>query len=102
MGGEYGLFGLNSMSPFNHNSFVNTPLPFLVTLELLDLSKLTNDPIMHHHAWPPVHVKIPTDIPKFEGKTGDNPTSHITTYHLWCVSNSMLDDSIKLHLFPLL
>ena len=55
---------------------------------------------MHHPTWPPVPVKIPTDILKFEVKTGDDPASHITTYHLWCVSNSMLDDSIKLHLFP--
>lgn len=55
---------------------------------------------MHHPASPLVLVKIPTNILKFEGKTGDDPTSHITTYHLWCVSNSILDDSIKLHLFP--
>ena len=55
---------------------------------------------MHHPAWPLVPVKIPTDIPKFEGKMRDGPASHITTFHLWCVSNSMLDDSIKLHLFP--
>ena len=40
------------------------------------------------------------DIPKFDGKTGGDPTNHITTYHLWCVSNSFLDDSIKLRLFP--
>ena len=31
---------------------------------------------------------------------GDDPASHITTYHLWCVSNSMLDDSIKLCILP--
>ena len=82
MGGAYGPFGLNSMSPFNQKSFMNTPLPFLATLKLLDLSKLTNDPILHHLAWPPVPVKIPTDILKFEGKTGDDPASHTTTYHL--------------------
>ena len=88
------------MSFLNHNPFVNTQLPFLDTLELPDLSKLINDPIMHHPSWPPVPAKIPINIPNFEGKTRDDPTSHITTYHLWCVSNSMLDDSIKLHIFP--
>ena len=31
---------------------------------------------------------------------GDDPSSHITTYYLWCVSNFMLNNSIKLHLFP--
>ena len=100
MGGTYGPFGLNSMSPFNQISFGNTPLPFLATLELPDLSKLINDPILHNPTWPSVPINIPTDIPKFEYKMVDNPSSHITSYHLWCVSNSMLDDSIKLHLFP--
>lgn len=75
-------------------------LPFLETIELLDLSKLTNDPIRHHFAWPPVPIKIPTDIPKFNEKNGEDPANHITTYHLWCVSNSFFDDSIGLWLFP--
>ena len=79
---------------------MNTPLPFLATLKLPNLFKLTNDPIMHHPSQPPVPIKIPIDNPKFEGKTRDDPTSHITNYHLWCVSNSMVYDSIKLHLFP--
>jgi len=100
MGGPYGPFSLNTMSPFNQNSFVNTPLTFLATLESPDLSKLTRNPIMHHPTFLLVLVKILTDILKFEGKMGDDPTSHINTYHLWCVSNSMLDDSIKLCLFP--
>ena len=100
MGGAYGSFGLNTMSPLNQNAFVNKQLPFLATFNFPDLSKLTNDPIMHHPAWPLVLVKIPTEIPKFEGKTGDDLASHITTYHLWCVSKSMLDDSIKLLVFP--
>ena len=55
---------------------------------------------MHHPNWPLVPIKIPNDIPKFKGKMGDEPFSHITTYPLWCVSNSMLDDSIKFCLFP--
>ena len=71
-----------------------------MTLDLPNLSKLTNDPIRHHFAWPSVLVKIPTDILKFNGKTGEDPANHITTYHLWCVSNSLLDDSIKLWIFP--
>ena len=40
------------------------------------------------------------DIPKFNEKIGEDPANHITTYHLWCISNSFLDDSIKLRLFP--
>ena len=71
-----------------------------MTLELPYLSKLMNNPIQDYFAWPPVTLKIPTDIPKFDGKIGEDSTNHITTYHLWCVSNSFLDDSIKLWLFP--
>ena len=96
-----GLYG--NQYPYNQNTqnpFAPTKLLFLETLELPDLSKLTNDPIRHHFTWPPVLVNIPTDIPKFDGKTGADLTNHITTYHLWCVSNSFLDDSIKLQLFP--
>ena len=45
-------------------------LPFLVTLNLPDLSRLTNDPVAHDPAWPVVHTKLRLDIPKFEGKMG--------------------------------
>jgi hypothetical protein len=90
--------------PYNQNTqnpFAPMKLPFLETLELPNLSKLTNDPIRHHFAWPSLPFKIPTDIPKFDRKTREDPANHITTYHLWCVSNSFLDDSIKLWLFPM-
>ena len=43
--------------------------------------------------------KLPSDIPKFEGKPGEDPSNHVMTYHLWCASNSILDDSIHLRLF---
>jgi hypothetical protein len=103
-GMPYGGFGMNVnqniFTQSTQNPFAPTKLPFLATLEFPDLSKLTNDPIRHHFAWPLVPMKIPTDIPKFDGKTGEDPANHITTYHLWCVSNSFLDDSIKLWLFP--
>lgn len=96
----YGDSGLNvNQYPFNQsiqNLFALTKLPFLAYLELQYLSKLTNDPIQHHFSWPPVPIKIPTDIPKFDRKTGEDLAKHITTCHLWCVSNSFLDDSIKL------
>jgi hypothetical protein len=102
-GMPYGGFELyRNQYPYHQNTpnpFAPTKLPFLATLELPDLSKLMNDPIRHHFAWPLVPVKIPTDIPKFIGKTGEHPANYITTYHLWCVSNSFLDDLVKLWLF---
>jgi hypothetical protein len=71
-------------------------LPFLETLHLPDLSRLLNDPIFHDPHWPPMPTKFPSDIPKFEGKPGEDPGDHVTTFHLWCSSNSLNDDSIKL------
>ena len=77
----------------------NPQFPFLATLELLEVSKLTNDPILHNPYWPPVPTKVPGDCPKFEGKAGEDPQAHVMTYHLWCLSNSWVDDSIHLRLF---
>ena len=78
---------------------LNPQLPFLATLELLDVSKLTNYLILHNPYWPPVPTKVPGDCPKFKGKAGEDPQAHVMTYHLWCSSNSWVDDSIRLRLF---
>ena len=43
--------------------------------------------------------KLPSDIPKFEGKSGEDPSNHVMTYHLWCASNSLINDSIRLRIF---
>ena len=74
-------------------------LPFLTMLNLPDLSRLMNDPVSHDPACPAVPNKIPSDIPKFEGKLGEDPSEHVTTFHLWCSLNSLHDDSIDLRLF---
>lgn len=83
-------------SPFLH---FNPQFPFLDTLELPDMLRLTNDPILHSPYWPLVPTKSPGDCPKFEGKFGEDPQAHVMTYHLWCSSNSWVDDSIRLRLF---
>ena len=44
-------------------------------------------------------TKLPSDIPKFEGKAGECPQNHIMTFHLWCSSNIIIDDLIRLRLF---
>jgi hypothetical protein len=74
-------------------------IPFLAMLNLPDLSKLMNDLVSHDPTWPPVPTKLPSDIPKFEGKNGEDPGDHVTTFHLWCSSNSLNHDSIRLRLF---
>jgi hypothetical protein len=71
-------------------------MPYLASLNIPDLSKLTNDPIFHTPTWPAMLTKLPSDMPKFEGKASDDPTNHVMTFHLWFSSNSIMDDSIKL------
>ena len=44
-------------------------------------------------------TKLPSDIPKFEGKAGECPQNHIMTFHIWCSSNNNIDYSIMLRLF---
>jgi hypothetical protein len=86
-------------APFSWLHNQQPKLPFLATLHLPDLSRLLNDPICHDPHWPPMPTKFPSDIPKFEGKPNEDPGDHVTTFHLWCSSNSLRDDSIQLHLF---
>jgi hypothetical protein len=74
-------------------------IPFLATLHLPDLTRLLNDPICHDPHWPPMLTKLPSDIPKFESKPNEDPGDHVTTFHLWCSSNSLKDDSVQLRLF---
>jgi hypothetical protein len=53
-----------------------------------------NDLIHHNPNWPLIPTKIPSYIPKFEGKSGEDPRDHVTMFHLWFSSNSLNDDSI--------
>jgi hypothetical protein len=78
---------------------VNRQLPFLATMDLLDLSQLTNDPILHFHFWPIIPAKLPSDIPKFDGKPREYLNNQVMKFHLWCSSKSLMDDSIHLRLF---
>jgi hypothetical protein len=77
----------------------NIPMPYLASLNILDLTKLTNDPILHDPTWPNMPTKLPSNILKFEGKPEEYPTNHVMTFHLWCYSNNIMDDSICLRLF---
>jgi hypothetical protein len=63
------------------------------------LSRILNDPIRHSPQWPAIPAKLPSDILKFDGKPGEEPNNHVMTFHLWCSSNSLMDDSIRLRLF---
>ena len=70
MGGGYYLTGQGHGYYLNH-PYVNQPFhgawnqmsqtnhPLLATLNLPDLSKLTNDPVCHDPMWPIVLKKLP-------------------------------------------
>jgi len=45
-------------------------LPYMAGFHLPDLTKLINDPIWHDTTWPNMPTKLPSDIPKFEGRAG--------------------------------
>jgi hypothetical protein len=83
-----------TQGPFFHGYHQQPKLPFLTTLHLPDLTRLLNDPICHDPRWPPMPTKLPSDIPKFEAKPNKDPGDHVTTFHLWCSSNSLKDDSV--------
>jgi hypothetical protein len=59
--------------PHHYYPQVNQQLPFLATLDLPDLSRLTNDPIFHSLVWPAIPAKLPSDIPKFDEKFWRRP-----------------------------
>ena len=108
MGGSYygqghGIYSNQRYMNQNYQGAWHQPaqprLPFLENLNLLDLSRLMNDHVSDDPAWPEVPNKIPSNIPKFEGKDGEDPGEHVTTFHLWCSLNSLNDDSIHLRLF---
>jgi hypothetical protein len=74
-------------------------LSFLETLHFLDLKRLLNNLICHDPHWPPMLTKLASDTPKFEAKPNEDTGDHVTTFHLWCSSNSLRDDSVQLCLF---
>ena len=78
---------------------LNQQLPFVATLELPYLNQLTNDPIAYAPWWLVIPHKLPLDIPKFNGNSGEYSSNHVMTFHLWCSSNTLNDDLIKLHPF---
>ena len=87
-GGHYGQGHGGNQTYVNQNyqGPVHQPhhprLHFLAMLNLPDLSRLTNDLVAHDLTWLAVPTKLPSDIPKFEGKLGEDPSKHVTTFHL--------------------
>ena len=74
-------------------------LPFLDNLNLPDLSKLTHDSVSNDSMWPIIPSLLPSNILNFEGKNGEDPGEHVTTFNLWCSSNYLNHDLVRLWLF---
>jgi hypothetical protein len=49
---------------------VKRKLSFLPTLDLPDLSRILNDPILHSPYWSVITAKLPSGIPNFDGRSG--------------------------------
>jgi hypothetical protein len=97
----YGPTGIpTGLPPQSHQyPHVNRQSPFLSTLDLPDLSRILNDLIRHSPQWSAIPTKLPSDIPKFNGKLGEDPNNHVMNFHIWCSSKSLMEDSIHLRLF---
>jgi len=86
-------------NPASWGAFSQSKLSFFTTLNLPDFTNLTNDLVQHLPGWPPMPTKLPSYIPKFKVKAREDPTNNVMMYHLWCYSNSIMDNSIRLRLF---
>ena len=87
--------------PRAFNYVAQTKLPFLATLNILYLTKLTIDWVLHNPIWPPCPTKLPSYIHKFEGEIKEDPTNHVMTFHIWCSLNYLMDYSISFLLFQM-
>lgn len=94
----HGPTGVPMTYGYRQYPHANQKLPLLDTLDLPCLSYLTNDPILHALFWPTIPTKLLSNIPKFNGKPREDPKNHVMTFHLWCYSNSFMDDLIRLRL----
>ena len=73
--------------------------PYMQGLNLLDLSKLINNPITQYVACPAMLTKLPSYIPKFEGSVGEDTTNGFMAFHICCSLKNITKDSNHLWLF---
>jgi hypothetical protein len=69
---RYGPTGVPMPHGYHQYPHNNQKLPFLATLDLPDMSHLTNDPIQHAPFWP--------SIPKFDRKPREYPNNHAMNF----------------------
>ena len=91
--GNYIIVGANTVAGASRYT-LKFSLHFIYHINLPDLAWLTIYPIGHNPLRPPMPTKIPLEIHKFEGKGREDPQNHIMSFHLWCSSKNIVDDSI--------
>ena len=93
---SYGPTSIPTRLPPQNYQFsqVNRQFPFLATLDLPNLSRILNDLIFHSSYWLIIPTKLPSNIPKFDGRSGEDPNNHVMMFHICCSSNSLMDGSI--------
>jgi hypothetical protein len=91
-----GPFALDTLDMFRASYPAHCGLP---DYRLYPLGDCSRAPICHDPRWPPMPMKLPSGIPKFEAKPNEDPGDHVTTFHIFCSSNSLKYDSVQLRLF---
>jgi hypothetical protein len=85
----------------SHTMVAPTPnFPYLASLNIPYLTKLMNDPIYMIPlglTCPPNYLQTSQSL---KGNQGEDPTNHIMSFHLWCSSNNIMEDSIRLMIVP--
>jgi hypothetical protein len=71
----------------------------MASLNIIDLTKLTNDHILHDATWSNMLTKLPLDTPMFDGKPSKDRANHVMIFYLWCASKNITNNSICLQLF---
>lgn len=70
--------------------FLTPSIPFMASMNLFNLTKLTNGPIHDKPTWPAWLDKLPLDVLKFEGKVGKDPCNHVLSFDLWYSFNNIV------------
>lgn len=90
----------NPTSGTSTSTVTPAPLvPFMDGLSLPNFIKIINYPLLHDPILSAMPTNLPFKIPKFEGNPGEYPSNHIHSFHIWCSSSFITEDSIHFHLF---
>jgi len=71
--------------------------PFMDSFNMPNLICLAINPILHDTTLLDIPTKFPSNIHKFEGQGGEDPTNRTMNFHLWWASsNNIKMDHLKL------